>query len=206
MIWDSEWSTVLSRLSQARLLGVNEVLVGNIGMIDPVRRAGFQVRGDFGLNVFNSGGANWYAAMGLSALTASFELTLPQLRDISKPVPTEIIAYGRLPLMITENCIIHGRAGTCICGSTKTNLVDRTGSRFPVLRDGDTCRSQLFNSKKLYWADKLPSLRGLGLWGLRLSFTTETPQQVDAILGDYSRGGTFDPGVSTRGLYVRGVE
>ena len=90
--------------------------------------------------------------------------TLPQLRDISKPVPTEIIAYGRLPLMITENCIIHGRAGTCICGSTKTNLVDRTGSRFPVLRDGDTCRSQLFNSKKLYWADKLPSLRGLGLW------------------------------------------
>ena len=55
-------------------------------------------------------------------------------------------------------------------------------------------------------ADKLPSLRGLGLWGLRLSFTTETPQQVDAILGDYSRGGTFDPGVSTRGLYVRGVE
>ena len=206
VIWDSEWSTVLSRLSQARLLGVNEVLVGNIGMIDPVQRAGFQVRGDFGLNVFNSGSANWYAAMGLSTLTASFELTLPQLRDISKPVPTEIIAYGRLPLMITENCIIHGRAGTCICGSTKTNLVDRTGSRFPVLRDGDTCRSQLFNSKKLYWADKLPSIRGLGLWGLRLSFTTETPQQVDAILGDYSRGGTFDPGVSTRGLYVRGVE
>ena len=75
-----------------------------------------------------------------------------------------------------------------------------------MLRDGDTCRSQLFNSKKLYWADKLPSLRGLGLWGLRLSFTTETPQQVDAILGDYSRGGTFDPGVSTRGLDVRGVE
>ena len=27
VIWDSEWSTVLSRLSQARLLGVNEVLV-----------------------------------------------------------------------------------------------------------------------------------------------------------------------------------
>ena len=121
-------------------------------------------------------------------------------------MPTEIIAYGRLPLMITENCIIHGRAGTCICGSTKTNLVDRTGSRFPVLRDGDTCRSQLFNSKKLYWADKLQSLRGLGLWGLRLNFTTETPQQVDAILNDYTRGGTFDPGVSTRGLYVRGVE
>ena len=206
VIWDSEWSTVRTRLSQARLLGVNEVLVGNIGMIEPVQQVGFRVRGDFGLNVFNSGSANWYAAMGLSSLTASFELTLPQLRDLSKPVPTELIAYGRLPLMITENCIIHGRADTCICGSTKTNLVDRTGSRFPVLRDGDTCRSQLLNSKKLYWADKLQSLRGLGLWGLRLSFTTETSQQVDTIVNDYIRGGSFDPGVSTRGLYVRGVE
>ena len=206
VIWDREWPQVLTRLSQARLLGVDEVLAGNIGMIDPVQRAGFQVRGDFGLNVFNSGSANWYAAMGLTGLTASFELTLPQIRDISKPVPMEMIAYGRLPLMITENCIIHGRAGTCICGSTKTNLVDRTGSRFPVLRDGDTCRSQLYNSKRLYWGDKLSSLRGLGLWALRLSFTTETPQQVDAVLADYHGGGSFDPGVSTRGLYVRGVE
>ena len=75
-----------------------------------------------------------------------------------------------------------------------------------MLRDGDTCRSQLYNSKRLYWGDKLSSLRGLGLWALRLSFTTETPQQVDAVLADYHGGGSFDPGVSTRGLYVRGVE
>ncbi len=206
VIWDREWNKVRSGLREAKRLGVTEALVGNIGMIEPVRREGMQVRGDFGLNVFNSGSADYYAAMGLSSLTASFELTLPQLRDLSKPVPTEIFAYGRLPLMITENCLIHGRAGTCICGSTKTNLVDRTGSRFPVLRDGDTCRSQLFNSKKLYFADKLQNLSGLGLWALRLSFTTENAQQVNAVALEYLRGGSFDPGVSTRGLYVRGVE
>jgi putative protease len=108
--------------------------------------------------------------------------------------------------MITEQCIIHGRAESCICGSTKTNLVDRTGSRFPILRDGGTCRSQLYNSKKLYWGDKLASLSNLGLWALRLSFTTETEKQVDAVIRDYQTGAAFDPGVSTRGLYVRGVE
>ena len=206
VIKDDEWEDIFSRLAQARVLGLQEVLVGNIGMIDPLRRAGFLVRGDFGLNIFNSGSANMVAWLGLSSMTASFELTLPQIRDISKPIPTEIFAYGRLPLMITENCIIHNRTGKCICTSTKTNLVDRTGSRFPLLRDGHTCRTQIYNSKKLYLGDKLSSLQNLGLWALRLSFTTENDQQVDAVLKDFATGGAFDPGVSTRGLYVRGVE
>jgi putative protease len=206
VIKEGEWENILGRLSLAKTIGVRDVLVGNIGMLEPARRAGFQIRGDFGLNVFNSGSANYLASQGLTSLTASFELTLPQIRDLSKPIPTEIFAYGRLPLMITEQCIIHGRAESCICGSTKTNLVDRTGSRFPILRDGGTCRSQLYNSKKLYWGDKLASLSNLGLWALRLSFTTETEKQVDAVIRDYQTGAAFDPGVSTRGLYVRGVE
>ena len=191
---------------RALQLGIRDVLVGNLGMIDPVRRAGFTVRGDFGLNVFNSVSANRYADMGLASMTASFELTLPQIRDLSKPVPMELIAYGRLPLMITENCIIHSRTGTCTCGSSRTGLVDRTGSKFPVLRDGGTCRSVVYNSRKLYWADRIKELSDLGLWALRLSFTTENSRQVAQILQEYDHGGGFDPGVSTRGLYLRGVE
>ena len=129
-------------------MGIREVLIGNLGMIDPVRRAGFTLRGDFGLNVFNSGSANLYAELGLASLTASFELTIPLIRDLSKPVPMELMAYGRLPLMITENCIIHSRTGTCTCGSSRTGSVDRTGSRFPVLRDGNTCRTVIYNSRE----------------------------------------------------------
>lgn len=206
IIKDDEWDRIYTQLADARRMGVNEVLVGNLGFIDPLREMGFQVRGDYGLNIFNSGSANVAAGMGLSSMTASFELTLPQIRDLSKPIPTEIFAYGRLPLMITENCVIRNRTGKCICTSTKTNLVDRTGSRFPVLRDGDTHRNQIFNSKRLYLADQLQKLQNLGLWALRLSFTTETDQQVDAVVQEYLSGGAFDPGVSTRGLYARGVE
>ncbi|MBQ9270086.1 MAG: U32 family peptidase [Oscillospiraceae bacterium] len=206
VVLPGQWDAILQQLNQAWTLGIRDALVGNIGMIDPVRRVGFALHGDFGLNVFNSGSANTYAGMGLSSLTASFELTLPQIRDLSKPVPTELIAFGRVPMMITENCVIHSRTGSCTCGSGSTNLVDRTGSRFPVMRDGDTCRSVIYNSRKLYWADRLGELQNLGLWALRLNFTTENDQQVNTILQDYARGGTFDPGVSTRGLYLRGVE
>lgn len=164
VILESEWDGIYRQLSQAKLLGVQEALVGNIGMLDPVRRAGFQIRGDFGLNVFNSATTNYLYTQGLSSLTASFELTLPQIRDLSKPLPMELIAYGRLPLMVTENCIIRERTGGCTCRSAQCNLVDRTGSRFPVVRDGSTCRSVILNSRKLYWGDKLQELSALGLW------------------------------------------
>ena len=46
----------------------------------------------------------------------------------------------------------------------------------------------------------------LGLRALRLSFTTENAGEVDKVLADWVRGGTFEPGSYTRGLYQRGVE
>ena len=37
----------------------------------------------------------------------SFELRFAQIRDLKKLLPAEAIVYGRLPLMITENCLIQ---------------------------------------------------------------------------------------------------
>lgn len=206
VILDGEWDAVHRQLSQVKLLGISHVLAGNIGQIAPMHRAGFRIHGDFGLNVFNSGTANYLAGQDLASMTASFELTLPQIRDLSKPIPTELMAYGRLPLMITENCVIHNRTGTCTCGSGSTGLIDRTGSRFPVVRDGSTCRSVILNSRKLYLGDKAKELGKLGIWALRLNFTTENDRQVNAVLQDFLAGAAFDPGTCTRGLYARGVE
>ena len=73
-------------------------------------------------------------------------------------------------------------------------------------KDGGSCRNVLLNGKKLYLLDKLAAFRGMGLWALRLSFTTENAGEVDKVLADWVRGGTFEPGSYTRGLYQRGVE
>ena len=51
--------------------------------------------------------------LGVEGATASFELKFAQIRDLSKAVPTELLAYGRLPLMVTENCLIRNRTGRC---------------------------------------------------------------------------------------------
>ena len=87
-----------------------------------------------------------------------------------------------------------------------TKLVDKTGAEFPVLRDGNNCRSVLYNGKKLSWLDRQNDLAKLGLWAIRLSFTTENAKEVDHVLTGCVSHVPFDPGACTRGLYLRGVE
>lgn len=207
IVRDSENRTVLQSLDTAYRRGVRAALVGNIGHISLARSRGFTVYGDFGLNLYNSRAVNLAAqSFGLAGLTASFEMTLPQLRDLSKPVPTELLVYGRLPLMLTENCIIRNKDGRCACSSGQTKLIDRMGEEFRIIKDQNTCRSVLLNGKKLWLLDKQRDLRELGLSALRLQFTTENPGEVNGVLAAYQSGGSFDPGACTRGLYLRGIE
>ncbi len=206
IVHDKELPRLKSDLETVRLMGVTDALVGNLGLLIPVREAGLRIRGDFGLNFFNSGAIHMAKRLDFASATLSFEMTMPQIRDVSKAVPCEILVYGRLPLMVTENCLMRGRGGECICQRGPMKLVDKTGAEFPVIKDGDSCRSVLLNGKKLSWLDRQNDLQRLGLWATRLYFTTENPQEVDRVLSDYIHPDPFDPGACTRGLYLRGLE
>ncbi len=203
---DSEKADLISQLQHLDPLGIKYVLVGNLGHIPLARERGFAIAGDFGLNIYNSLSSAVARDLGLSSITASFEMTFPQIRDLSKPIPTEIIAYGRLPLMLTENCLMRNRAGVCSCQHGAVKLLDRMGEEFRVVRDGNTCRSVILNGKKLYLLDRLADLSKLGLWALRLSFTTENTREVDSVLAAWQGEALFDHSGYTRGLYMRGVE
>lgn len=206
VVHDGELARLKDQLRSLRALGIREALVGNLGLLLPVRECGMHPRGDFGLNIYNSAALQSVREMELRSQCLSFEMTLPQIRDAKKGLPCEILAYGRLPLMITENCLIRGRTGQCTCHLGSAKLVDKTGSEFPVIRDGNTCRSVLLNGKKLYWLDRQEDLARLGLWAVRLYFTTENPQEVDRVLSACRSGEAMDPGACTRGLYLRGLQ
>ena len=206
IVHDKELPGIRESLKRVAEQGVSEALVGNLGLLLPVREAGMMVRGDVGLNLYNSMSMHAARELELRSAALSFEMTLPQVRDISKDVPTELLCYGRLPLMVTENCIIRNKTGECDCHLGTTKLVDKTGAEFPVIKDGKSCRSVLLNGKKLNWLDRKNDLDRLGLWAVRLYFTTENPKEVDYVLSSCITPVPFDPGSCTRGLYLRGLE
>ena len=163
-----------------------------------------KVRGDFGLNAFNSYTLGVLKDAGFLSATASFELRLTQIKAMAKPLDTELIIYGRLPLMVSDQCIIRHSAGRCAC-QTPGQLADRMGSVFPVVKEFG-CRNVIYNAHKLYLADKRDDLYALGLWGLRMLFTTESPRECVEVAKGYLGITDYKPNVLTRGLYYRGVD
>ena len=206
IVHDGEMPKLTKGLATLKQWGVTDALVGNLGLLGPVREAGMRIRGDFGLNIYNSASMNVLRNLEVASATVSFEMTMPQIRDLSKAVDAEIIAYGRLPLMVTEHCLIRNRTGECTCHLGSAKLVDKTGAEFPIIKDGDNCRSVLLNGKKLSWLDRQDDLAKLGVWAVRLYFTTENSREVNRVLADYLDPQPLDPGACTRGLYLRGVE
>ena len=178
------------------------VAVSNLGHLPIVEGLGLEVRGDLGMNVFNSRALLLMQELGLSSVTVSAELRHQQVRDLKKYLPCEAVVYGRLPLMVTENCPLRC-SGRCSGGNGGV-LTDRTGAQFPVLC-GYGCRPEIQNSRPLYLADK-PEWTNCGLhWG-RLRFTTETAEEALDILRRYQGQGAPTPQDFTRGLFYRGVE
>ena len=224
---DTEWCAVLPRvwrdrdeaqlrkmLEDAKALGVTSVMLGNIGHFPLVRDLDLTMYGDYGLNVFNSRSLNYLRNKGLSSACLSFELRFSQMRDMQKILPAEAIVYGRLPLMITENCLVQNqcncrldRSGPLVpknapCRQLNT-LNDRTGAAFPLL-PAWSHRTEIQNSRPLWLADRNDWKR-LGLAYARLRFTTETPAECAEVFRRYLEGAPAK-GEFTRGLYERGVE
>ena len=205
VFWDRERSELELRLRQLHALGLETAYVSTLAGIRVAQRNDYRCRGDFGLGVYNAQSIREYKRLGLTSVVLSFEQRMAQIRDLSKAMDCEAIVYGRLPLMITENCIIHNRFNGCGCQSGFQRMVDRKGAYFPVAR-AFGCRNEIFNSRKLFLADKAKDYEHAGLWGVRLLFTTENSKECLRVVRRYQGEGTYAPNEFTRGLYYRGVD
>ena len=180
----------------------DKILVSNIGEIDEK----YKCFGDYRLNITNTDSISVFDK--LERVTLSPELNLNELSKIAQG--TEIIAYGRLPLMLMENCPLSA-VGKCQKGKMTRFLQDRMGEKFP-LKCNSGCVLELLNSKPIYMADKLKDLLKLNASALRLIFTVENFAECGKIIREYSDGlagkriETPIENSFTRGHFYRGVE
>ena len=164
---------------------------------------GLPMTGGFGLNVTNQMAAQFYADHGLNSV-----LILPEVKDSDistiapthngKPVPTGVLVYGHMPLMVTRACPLQNIHDCAHCNKTG-ELTDRKAKKFPV-RCGMGVRT-IYNPVPIYMGDKPGALTVD--YGVAY-FTLESREEAAAILDSIRVHAPFE-GEFTRGLYFKGT-
>ena len=185
VVFDSERSEVLEKLSEAKKTGAEFALVGNLGHLALAREAGLIPMGDFRLNVFNSESGRRIEKLGFSSFIVSPELTLPQIRDIGGK--SAAIVYGRIPLMLLEKCAIKEIASCEKCADGNVLLKDRKGICFPIMREYPH-RNVIYNSLPTYMGDRKSDLKKNEITNMHFIFSTESAAEVDRIISAFESG------------------
>ena len=164
---------------------------------------GLPLSGGFGLNITNNAAAQFYAEQGLNSL-----LILPEVKDSDiaaiapmrdgKPVPTGVMVYGHMPLMITRACPLQNIHDCAHCDKTGV-LTDRKAKKFPV-RCGLGVRT-IYNPVPIYMGDKPGALTVD--YGVAY-FTLESRDEAAKILDMIRVHAPFEEDF-TRGLYFKGT-
>ena len=164
---------------------------------------GLPMTGGFGLNITNNVAAQFYAEQGLSSL-----LILPEVKDSDiasiaptrngKPVPTGVMIYGHMPLMLTRACPLQNIHDCAHCDKTGV-LTDRKAKKFPV-RCGLGVRT-IYNPVPIYMGNK-PGALAVD-YGVAY-FTLESREEAAQILDSIRTHAPFE-GDFTRGLYFKGT-
>ena len=164
---------------------------------------GLPMSGSFGLNITNQLAAQFYADNGLGSM-----LILPEVKDSDistiapthngRPVPTGVLVYGHMPLMITRACPLQNIHDCAHCDKTGV-LTDRKAKKFPV-RCGLGVRT-IYNPVPIYMGDKPGALTVD--YGVAY-FTLESREEAAKILEVIRTHAPFE-GDFTRGLYFKGT-
>ena len=164
---------------------------------------GLPMSGSFGLNITNQLAAQFYADNGLDSM-----LILPEVKDSDistiapthngRPVPTGVLVYGHMPLMITRACPLQNIHDCAHCDKTGV-LTDRKAKKFPV-RCGLGVRT-IYNPVPIYMGDKPGALTVD--YGVAY-FTLESREEAAKILEIIRTHAPFE-GDFTRGLYFKGT-
>ncbi|MDO4744377.1 MAG: DUF3656 domain-containing protein, partial [Clostridia bacterium] len=166
-------NTIFDNIEGLLKNGFYGVSANNIALAQ--RFKNYRVLGGFRLNIFNSHALRFYKNCGISVSEISPELNLRQIKGLTKSIPVQVMVYGRLPLMVTENCIIKNTKG-CPCNG-KNSITDRMGMVFPVIKDGDSCRNIVLNCKKTFMAFDIDKIKNAGVSFYRVYFTDETAKE-----------------------------
>lgn len=166
---------------------------------------------DSNIYAFNNETIKYYKSIGADIITASYETNGNEFKLLDRSF-MEINVYGYFPVMLTAGCVrktmnkclktLLSADEACKLKSKDTTIVDRKSSSFTVRTVCRYCYNIIYNSVPIGLFQNIDELEALGFCGYRISFTTESPEEIENILLNYKNLKSN----YTKGHFKRGVE
>lgn len=148
---------------------------------------------DYTFNIFNNESIDKLLSL-FNNVTLSPELNISEIKELSSK-DTEILVYGKLPLMTTHQCPVglyvgnKGNNRFCKMKNKCDNfyLKDRTGSCFPIKNDCFNCVTTIINKTPLFVLNKYEEFNKLSTQYLRITFIDENKDDIKNIINYYNK-------------------
>ena len=192
---------IKERLSQLENIGVKKVICPTVDALAIASQFGFKIIMGFNANIYNTQSLEFFKQRGADECVVSVELSKSGINSLCGDIPRGVVAYGKIPLMLTRNCPIKN-VKTCRECKGSSYLTDRMGERFDVICSNGF--SEILNPYAINIFDKKDEFYGVDFF--MLLFTTETKDEVEKTICEYEHKAEPVGQKFTRGLYYRKTE
>lgn len=202
-----KYETMAQQLSKDKLDGFLVKSLEELAFLQEQGLNGqYEIRLNYNLYTFQQMAKQFFREKGYHRFTVPVELNEQEIRELGTE-DCDFIIYGRLPLMISAQCV---RDNIFACsGGRKTEgivLKDRMGAEFPVRQNCDACYNVIYNSA-VFSLIGTEVQQKFDAAGWRLDFTLENCQEMKQVLSDFFAGRTVSgKGPFTKGHVKRGIE
>lgn len=174
---------------------INGVVISHISQLEFVSKYNLKIIGNYTLNVMNLHTTSFLQNLGLDTITISPELdklTIIDMLNNFGTVNSELIVYGKLPLMTSNYCLI-GHTNHCLPTCTKNckkqsyYLKDRLGFLFKIIPDDIDTITTIYNSKTTSIS---PTEFNLNY--IRMDFLDETIDEIKNVINIVKSGNRLE--------------
>ena len=195
-------SNIEKAISNYNIRGFVLSNISNFLLLEDFNNKNFEFIANYTFNIFNKFTINELKELGINHFTISPELDRTTIEDLchNSNLPTELIVYGKTPLMNMNYCVL-GKSNKCYpkcdakCNSGKTfYLKDRLGMKFLVVPDNIQTVTTIYNSKTTSICPKDFSVNSV-----RIDILNENIEEVNNIINVVNTGNRFEGKEYTNG-------
>ena len=179
-------------VEESAACGYQGVLARNLEQVGYLVQNGYQgeIVTDASLYVWNNDSVSFLKDVcgeSLTGVTLPYELSYQELQEIKADVPRTIVVYGRIPMMVSANCVRKTTAD-CLHEQHTVTITDRMQHDFPVMLNCRYCYNVILNTVPLSLHKQVPLMaRDAMAEAFRVDLTTESAEESEAVLTYWKR-------------------